>query len=605
MCPRHDATDIRHLFSALVDTASSSGSVAERTDRVARMLAGRVDLDEYPLAALDGLFDDIVYVVFNIPERIEDHINRLFTVIMNPSEVSVSNDLLTRIAANKGDRDTRGTDQAPVIYRTGAQVPQKRLDLISASWQRAWQEYAELTRNLQDRGVYTWNQYLLHGAAFPSPLGVIWSGDRNDEPPADYFELDAGILETIGVPNKLSPGTSRNDFMCELSRDRDLWDFNLSDDVVERWMNMSRDDETLDIQSCAKAGTYQLLRTYSCWGGNAFLSLPIIIAAGNGEGEASGSSRMVISVCSTRPLNDQEILIWESLGHFVFPQLASGDLVIRHQAVAAQRERFLLQTRNLAHEIKNHTNPIREDLDIGVHRLDMHHIDAYNDTKKIFAKARRRLLLTNATARAIQFAVDQASGRKEGKPQEELPLRPLRRTSVNETIEAILQQALMEISERRTDFTIRYKPVWNWEALKQGLLGLIPPEEHAPLVFYEDVLQCVVLKNRFVWVYALIREVLSNIKAQSAGTVIDLEYTIELRGSFVCLEITQRQIETNELTFAVPPSGVVTTNDIFGPEQADLGFIECGKIKNVKTDDGKYQFEFNVSIIFKVEVESL
>ena len=419
----------------------------------------------------------------------------------------------------------------------------------------------------------------------------------------DYFKLGADTLESMGTNPGLAANTQDNNLICDLPRDRDMWDFPLSDDVVARWINMLGEDDTIDVYACAKAGTYHLLRTYSCWGGVSFLSLPIIIAAGNGEGESSASSRMVISVCSNRPLNDQEILMWESIGHFVFPQLASGDLVTRHQAVVEQRERFLMQTRNLAHEIKNHTSPIGEDLDLGMHYLDEHHIEAFNGAKEFFARARRRLLLTNATARAIQFAVDQAKKPKQGEPLPNPLLYPLHRASVKITLEAILQLALSEITERRKDYTIRYSPIWNREKLKNGLLELIPVQDRAPLIFYEDVLQAAVSANRFVWAYALLREVLSNIKTVKNNT-IDLEYSIELKETWVCLEIIQRQTEDKELCFQVPPDGVVTTNDIFGPEHAGMGYIECGKIKNEKIEDGRYRFEFNVSILFKVEEEN-
>ncbi len=600
MSPFRNATNIRYLFSSVVEAASSGGSVHERTDRIARLLAGHIDLDEHSMEELDHLFDDVVYVVFNIPERIEDHIKRLFTVIMNPKLVTTSNDLLARISRTKTTETASRADQAPVIYRDKSQTDQQRLDLISSSWQRAWQEYADLTRKLQDRGVYTWNQFLLHGAGRPRPLGVVWSALSDESMPVDYFKLEADVLETIGLPPETPSEATRNDLLCELPLDRELWNFSLPDDIIERWMRMRGNDATIDLESCAKAGTYHLLRSYSCWGGSAFLSLPITIAAGNDDGDTSSSSRMVISVCSNRPLNDREILVWESLGHFVFPQLASGDLVMRHQAVAEQRERFLMQTRNLAHEIKNHTTPIMRDVRLGVKYLKKNQFDAFSDTKEVFSRARRRLLLTNATACAIQFAVDQAPDQIKRNRKMKQRLLPLHRRSYKTTIEAVLQLALSEISERRKEFTILYSPVWSPEELESGILELIPEEDRSSLVFLEDYLEAAVSANRFVWVYALLREVLSNINTKGEKT-IDLKYSIDLNGDWACLEIIQSQVEVRKLEFDVPPDGIKTTNDIFGPDHAGIGYIDCGEIRNTKRSDGKYDFRFVVTILFKVE----
>lgn len=168
---------------------------------------------------------------------------------------------------------------------------------LRTSWLRTWHVYASRTADLASQGLTTWNELLLRFSETPRPLGVHWGENDASVPP--YHS----IPRLAALPEHHSPGCP----LESLEREMPSLGITLPTDTAERLHHLAR---TLALQ---------LADSYSRWGGDSFLSIPVRMRS-HGVGSVS-----VLSICTTRPLPATDQIAWRAVAAEVFVPLAGDE----------------------------------------------------------------------------------------------------------------------------------------------------------------------------------------------------------------------------------------------------------------------------------------
>jgi len=255
----------------------------------------------------------VVYLVLNQRSFVDDE--RLFVAWLDgtkvPHPVLVPGD---RSSPLGGPADG-GVD----VVVTGST---ERKTELEASWRHVWSEYRETTRLLEQCGLTTWNQLLLFHAANPENFGIVWASEGYPRRALNgsYALVTAQDLVECGLP-PITDQVSPNAFYqlkcdgCSCRLDHLVQGVRtLCPVLLEEQANVE-----LAARAMATCLAFHLLRSYSIWGGKAFLSIPVWHHAIPG-----GTS--VISICTIRPLEPEDVVRWQNVANQIFGNLELASL---------------------------------------------------------------------------------------------------------------------------------------------------------------------------------------------------------------------------------------------------------------------------------------
>lgn len=345
-------TNTESLRSAL-ETLVSERSLGEEADRVR--------------FGPDGLVTPLVYAVANhVPltrSSAEFGFQRTVAAVAR-------RDLFRRPISRPSDaapREARGALECSLGFFGESGLPDAD-DSVSALWTERWREYAALTESHELQGFPTWNQLLLGHVARPHVMGAAWRWPSEATPPSYYTLVDESLLLELGLPSLVSV-----DGWPEL-----LWNASLSPSAtsadahreIERLVARCKRMEPrlpFTVQQ-ARWALYQLIRSFALWGGTCFVSIPIAFG-----GTTLTEATSVLSLCTTRPLSEREILQWRSIGREMFqPLIARESETVIRQEVANRR--YVHSTYGIGHALKNRVMPLRRQLDEALQLTDSHQV---------------------------------------------------------------------------------------------------------------------------------------------------------------------------------------------------------------------------------------
>jgi hypothetical protein len=331
---------------------------------------------------------------------------------------------------------------------------------------------------------------------------------------------------------------------------------------LDRWPDLPRDVvrsfsdlgplDKVDLKATASASIYHLLRSYARWGGGAFISIPVVLASG-----ADRNTSAVLSICTEGPLSSSSVLRWRLLAESILPVIASSELVTQFHVQRVAEEVALGQAEAWAHEVKNRTAPMIACLS----RASAADPTLESDTSRALHGA----LILNAVSYAVQLAL--GSSQKLGR---------LTLASAPPILEAVLQY-LLNYHAASTRDELTWTPRWSLEECVTRLSTLLAITGGYTL---GERAQNVLVRPEVVYTTALLREVVQNIRVNSAvhgDRRINIKYSVRMIADTAIVELEQRQ---RELTVTFRPElgrGIEATNKLFG-ERLALGYIEVDPV---------------------------
>jgi hypothetical protein len=546
--PQRRKTDMENLnrvIDWLASVARGEGDLAKRVDHLTRAF---VDPRSYGGDAdatqmLQRLLAGIRYIVFNIPAHLANEHERIFVAVLRP--LDKARDYGWKTAATPLAQLTHSCE----VHIIDDRAPQFARRLAD-EWRHVWDDYATLTNALQDKGILTWNQYLLHGCRNPKPFGLTWTAKPAKLGHPYYVQPSDDLLRQLGVPPRAGMDTRTwNRALRELPRQTTGWP-QLPPGLTQRWEELEPREHVKQLAATAAASIFHLLRSYARWGGQAFLSIPVVIAS-----QDSRPVSAALSICSDAPLTAVDLLQWRTLAASVLPLVASTELVTHFALERSRREAALRQAEAWAHEVKNRTGPIIRFLARAATRVP--------ETTEDTIRALHGTLILNAASFAIQLAL--------GRPRD---LKRLARRNARAVVDAVLQYLLNYYAASSED-QLHWSPQRTTNESIDALVKLLSistvgaPGERA---------RKVLTHARVVWTIALLRELIQNIRTNSppddADRRIDITYSIEEIGDELVVQLEQRQRELIVEWKPEPVRGIQLTNDLFGVGGVGLGEIE-------------------------------
>ena len=291
-------------------------------------------------------------------------------------------------------------------------------------------------------------------------------------------------------------------------------------------------------------------------------------------------------------LSDESALeIGEAFQNILLPAGAS----IAHEFY----KRVLAQTsawthaRAWAHEVKNYTSPIIDDL--GGPTLEKDKKALSGIALQTLEGSRRGVLILNAVSKAVQLSLNNRVDPTDVKKGD--GLIPLSAGNGKEIVEMALQYLLnyrLQFLETGTikKYTIEWSPRLTTDEALTRLSQVLGVSDPPNTITEKDV----VTDARVIGVIALLREVVWNIRNEApvkigrALPVINLDYEFRAQHRALSLIIQQQQIETNDGSDKVESSpGIRFANVLFGPKGAGFGRItEMQRERPVKRAERQY-----------------
>ena len=539
--------DFNKAVDWLAKVARDAGELPTRLDRLVRVFVTRPPKGDAngEWRALGAMLEDVRYVVFNIPAHLAEEQRRHFVAVLKP--LAQSKDYAWRATEQEESADESCAVHIGNATRECSVTLRRRL---TAEWKSVWNEYARLTYALEERGILTWNQLLLHGCRDPKPFGLSWIGD-GDGGDKYYVRAEERILHALGID--MPAGTPRavwNGTLADLPPRLDQWP-ELPSEIVQSFSDLGP-LEKVDLARTPSASIYHLLRSYARWGGGAFISIPVVLASG-----ADRNTSAVLSICSERPLSPASVLRWRLLAESILPVIASSELVTQFHVRRVAEEVALGQAEAWAHEVKNRTAPMIACLA----RASAADPTLESDTSRALHGA----LILNAVSYAVQLAL--GSSQKLGR---------LTLASAPPILEAVLQY-LLNYHAASTRDKLTWTPRWSLEECVARLSDLLAVSGGRNL---GERAQNVLVRPEVVYSTALLREVVQNVRVNSAvrgDNRIGITYSLKPVGDTIIVEMEQRQ---RELTITFRPElgrGIQATNKLFG-ERLGLGYIEVDPV---------------------------
>jgi hypothetical protein len=285
------------------------------------------------------LFDEIVYIVLNHPPLSSQRQERHFVAAMNLNRLAEQTKQHLRVIS--GHLPQTEKDFACELLFFGQPSEPQLEQAASWLWQHKWLQYWGITVDWEEsRRWYTWNQLLLKGDR-PVPIGMCWQSPiaathktaSAPEPQPPYLYVSSDLSAEIGLPDP-NPSTWFEQLLTPVSKA-----------VEERVDYPSRVDELYPLRDIfnhidpkgftrttelAAWSVTQLARYYACWGGQAFISIPVVIGA-------LGFYRVaVLSICTSRPLDSLAYREWKLIAGAIFRPMIEEEMVnlVRHRDLA-------------------------------------------------------------------------------------------------------------------------------------------------------------------------------------------------------------------------------------------------------------------------------
>jgi len=235
-----------------------------------------------------------------------------------------------------------------------------------------------------------------------------------------------------------------------------------------------------------------------------------------------------------------------------------------------------------AHEVKNYTAPVIDELDNPI--LSDKRIVTTEKARDTIARSRRTILILNAASTAVQLSLGGRVGKSGVKASERDALKRLPRESAEGIVEYALQYLLNYRADvLRAEFNLRWTPNYTTDQSLDQLAILLNKKER------QDEKK-ILSDNRLIWVIALLREVVWNIRIDDPFTeppdelgTVNMSYEFVREENFLKLIVSQRQIEEKGWGKSkADVTGIELANSVFGIKDKGAGFgmISKGEISN-------------------------
>ena len=292
--------------------------------------------------------DDVVYFVLNGTDIRNDE--RAFVAGMNWARLDES--ILEKTFLEKtsliGVNPESETGNRTLLYSTKKEdlkTKTEEANYINQCWNLVWEDYLRLTIEEEHKNnFYTFNHWLLNKTRHPLNIGVYWGTEmKQNEIDGGYFHLPDETLRKLGADDIKKSGFNPlqlpKDFACNYVYDRAL------NEIESQMKEMEQEDASINNVRNIGFAVYHIIRSYGCWGGNSFYSIPI------NYGSAKEKRIGVLSICAKKPLNEKLVERWSLVANKIFK-----DIILEELDTYKENERKLNLTHltySLGHNLKN------------------------------------------------------------------------------------------------------------------------------------------------------------------------------------------------------------------------------------------------------------
>lgn len=191
---------------------------------------------------------------------------------------------------------------------------------INQSWNLVWEDYLRLTKEEESKNnLLTFNHWLLNRIESPINIGFYWGEqETTKELDGGYFYLPDETLRKLNASEirkyNFNPLQLPREFNSSVEYDRAL-------NAVKLHMEeMGQDKPELNTVHNIGFAAYHIIRSYGCWGGSCFYSIPINL------GFANERRIGVLSICSKKPLNESSIERWSLVATKIIKDIIPPDI---------------------------------------------------------------------------------------------------------------------------------------------------------------------------------------------------------------------------------------------------------------------------------------
>jgi hypothetical protein len=229
--------------------------------------------------------------------------------------------------------------------------PKETLDsnkeYVNHCWSLVWEDYLNLTMEEEKNNLFTFNHWLLNKTNNPFNIGLYWGYEQEQEKVDNgYFFLPEETVRKLG-----SESLKNDDFHTLLlpERPEDKWPKMPYDralmEVKTHFGWMEQQEEMYNTIGSIAFSVYHVIRSYGCWGGRAFYSIPVYYGAG------SDKAVCVLSVCSKHPLDERMIERWTLVANTIFKDIVLHEVYLfKELQIKAD---FIVANYSLGHNLKN------------------------------------------------------------------------------------------------------------------------------------------------------------------------------------------------------------------------------------------------------------
>jgi len=270
---------------------------------------------------------DVVYFVLNATDIRND--KRTFHVGINWANLNdeVRKNQLVVSTPVKDDLLSNESASGVVPFSTirNFSPSEEEINRLTLSWNIVWQEYYELTKEYEKESpvFLTINHWLLYYLNCPLNLGIYWGSEKNDEnADRNYVRLLNNTLKGMNITLPTAGMNGAHFIKLPLKFKGQFIDNGDLSQILAMLEEMEQIDPKLKLNSIPNVAfsIYHLIRSYGCWGGNAFYSIPI------NYGRYDKPVRGLLSLCTTKPMNSELALKWYIIANKIFKDVILNDI---------------------------------------------------------------------------------------------------------------------------------------------------------------------------------------------------------------------------------------------------------------------------------------
>ena len=305
--------------------------------------SGKMECEE-----IQNINEDVVYFVLNGTDIRNNE--RAFVAGMNWAKLDdrVKKRTLFENTSLAGSKPESETGNRTLLYSTKKEDLRTKTEdaqFINQCWNLVWEDYLRLTKKEEDKNKrFTLNHWLLNYTKHPLNIGVYWGTKmKASEIDGGYFHLPPDSLRPLGAldvkKEKFNSLQLPENFTKRISYDSQL------NQIETHMSEMDQDNNDYNNVNNIGFAVYHIIRSYGCWGGNSFYSIPI------NYGSAKEKRIGVLSICSKKPLNEKMVERWSLVANKIFK-----DIILEELDTYKENERKLNLTHltySLGHNLKN------------------------------------------------------------------------------------------------------------------------------------------------------------------------------------------------------------------------------------------------------------